>query len=143
MEPNEAENGSEDEGAEVRNAADPRQLREAKKREKIDARLTDEDLKWVMSSEPGRRFVNNLLEECHVFGLRFDGRVNWLLFDTGMREIGNRVMARARTSAPDQFAKMVTEADQRAKARAERRKAKAKEKGEQETLEDEDVDSRR
>jgi hypothetical protein len=80
----------EDEHSVVRNAADARQIRAAKK--KIKFRRKDElaDIRAVLASDPGKRLVWRLLQKTRVFGLSFSAENERLTsFHEGERNIGN------------------------------------------------------
>ncbi len=82
-------------GALVQNAADPKQVRSARKREKIQRRREVEDIKWVMSAPPGRRFVWYLLSK---FGVTVGERRSVLSqsqanmgWKSGMQDAGHEI----------------------------------------------------
>lgn len=95
----------------VKNASSKRQIKLAKQQLDILNKQKEGDVVALMGTQSGRRFMNNLLAECGVYTLRFNGNVNWLVWDSGMREIGNRYLARIRVWCPNQFALMLNEAN--------------------------------
>ena len=111
-----------DPGAEVINATNRAQQKEARRREKMGRRIQIEEVRHVMSSYAGRSFLNNLLVECRVFRVDFDGDPHWNSFWTGMREIGCRVMEDCRAADVVKFGMMIAEAERRAAAVTVRRK---------------------
>lgn len=126
-----------DPGAEVINATNRAQQKEARRREKMGRRIQIEEVRHVLSTAAGRSFLNNLLVECRVFRVDFDGDPYWNSFYTGMREIGSRVMEDCRAADVEKFGLMITEAERRAAAVSARRKSPNKPTDATEEQEDE------
>lgn len=51
----------------VKNASDPKQIKEAELKTRFDAKAAIEDMKFVLSSVQGRRVLWKLLTHCRVF----------------------------------------------------------------------------
>lgn len=93
---------------------DARQVREAEKREKLQLEQAAEDVRAVMATEQGRRFVNGLLGLCD---LRADGYVpggaeaqRHQDYMAGRRSIGIELLGQIEQHAPQQTELMTTEA---------------------------------
>lgn len=74
------------------NAADRRQVEAASRRQKDARRQELEDVKVVLSSRPGRRFVWRLLEQARIFAsvMAADGVIQ---YQAGRQDFGHELMA--------------------------------------------------
>jgi len=95
-----------------------RQVREAEKRERLALMRAADDVLAVMSTEPGRRFVNGLLGLCDI---RADGYVpggseaqRHQDYMAGRRSIGIELLGQIEQHAPQQTELMTAEARQAA-----------------------------
>ena len=66
------------------------------------------DIKWLMSTKQGRRFVWRLLEKAGVYRTSFTGNSE-TFFKEGMRNMGLFVVAEIHTHSPDAYVLMLTE----------------------------------
>jgi hypothetical protein len=90
------------------NAADEEQV---KTRKRKDERLRDRelaDLRLVMSSVEGRRFVWRLLEKAGVFRTSFTGN-STTFFNEGMRNMGLMVLSDVHEAAAAEYIVMMNE----------------------------------
>lgn len=78
------------------------------RQQELNKLQSENDIKFVMSSAKGRRFVWALLCECGIYGLSFrnDGYTD---FREGMRNIGLMYLAKAGNLAPQDYIKMMNE----------------------------------
>lgn len=76
------------------------------------ARQRDEDLRWVLSTEQGRRFYLRLLEdESNLQGQSFAGSDTHLTaFREGVRAVGISLLEEAQRVAPGSYMKALNEA---------------------------------
>lgn len=65
----------------------------AKEQSRFDAAVELEDVRWLMSSKRGRRFMWRLLGDAGLYQQSFDGNTNWSIFKEGKRSIALRLMA--------------------------------------------------
>lgn len=93
---------------------DAKQVREAEKREKLALARAADDVRAVMGTEPGRRFVNGLLGLCDI---RADGYVpggpeaqRHQDYMAGRRSIGIELLGQIEQHAPQQTELMTAEA---------------------------------
>lgn len=93
---------------------DAKQVREAEKREKLETLRSADDVRAVMETEPGRRFVNGLLGLCDI---RADGYVpggpeaqRHQDYMAGRRSIGIELLGQIEQHAPQQTERMTAEA---------------------------------
>lgn len=91
------------------NAADEENVRTRKRKDESIRDRELADLKMVMDSLEGRRFVWRLLDKAGVFRTSFTGN-SATFFNEGMRNIGLIVMADLNESCPDKYLQMMTEA---------------------------------
>lgn len=79
---------------------------------RADAKLTRQveanDVKWLMSSKQGRRFVWRLLGEAGVFRTSFTGNSE-TFFKEGKRAIGLFILGEISAHSPEAYALMQTE----------------------------------
>ena len=69
----------------------------------------DEDIKIVMSTPEGRRFVNKLLERAGIYRCSFNGQSNNTIFNEGGRNQGLMLLSDIQTAAPGSYATMLKE----------------------------------
>ena len=85
-----------------------------------EARLADQQRKeivnGIMSLEPGRRWMCDLLETCHVFATSFNDIDLRMAFMEGQREIGLRLLMDVMAACPDQYVTMMRERNGRQSA---------------------------
>ncbi len=63
------------------------------------------DLKKILSSEEGRRWVYGLLEKCYVFHTVMTGN-SYTFFNEGMRQVGLMIMDEISHVGPDTYSNM-------------------------------------
>lgn len=93
----------------VKNAADEQQVERAKERTLSKEEKDANDLRWVLNSKPGRRFMWRLLEECGVYKTSFTGN-SATFFNEGMRNIGLKLINEINNNAPEAYLVMLKEA---------------------------------
>ena len=92
----------------VKNAADESQVRQAE----VNMKLLDEknfnDLKFILDSDQGRRFMWRVLSECGVFqtSFRTSSEIYYL---EGRRSIGLKLLAEIMDCDPQAYIKMSTQ----------------------------------
>ena len=97
-------------------AGDEGQVKKKKTKSQIHREQNKEDLKEILSSVGGRRFLWKLLEECGVYKISFTGD-NYTIFNEGKRQIGLRLIEDIFNAFPWAYAEMRLEATQRKEAR--------------------------
>lgn len=93
----------------ARNAADETQVKEAAAKEKRGRERDLEDLRFLLSTIQGRRFVWRQLSECGVFKSSFTGN-STTFFNEGRRDVGLKLMADVMESKPEAYLQMAQEA---------------------------------
>lgn len=91
----------------VRNAADEGQVRQAEIKRKILDDKNFNDLKFILDSEQGRRFIWRQLSECGVFKSSFVTSSE-IYFLEGRRSIGLKLLAEIMDCDPQAYIKMST-----------------------------------
>lgn len=78
--------------------------------EKLKLAMTNEvgDLKWLMGSKRGRRFMWRLLDKTHLFASSMTGN-SQTFFLEGERNIGLKFMALVTAHCPEDYLKMLHE----------------------------------
>lgn len=89
----------------VKNAADESQIRSAEVKKKIQEDNEHNDLKYILDSEQGRRFIWKQLERCGVFKSSFTGSSETYFLE-GQRNIGLKLLADVMACDPQAYLKM-------------------------------------
>lgn len=92
----------------VKNAADKNQVKKGRRKEEILRDGEIDDLRHILSSVQGRRFIWGLLGKCHVFKTSFTGN-STTFFNEGKRDIGLRVLAYVNEAGPELYITMMQE----------------------------------
>lgn len=93
------------------NASDPEQIRKAKDQAEFDEALKFDVIKNVMSAIPGRKWIYDWLNRCHIYHTPYvSGRPDDTAFNLGEHNIGLMLLADVQASSPDLYMQMVTEA---------------------------------
>lgn len=90
----------------TKNAADPEQQREAKRKEARLVQLEREDFIAVMTSVQGRRFVYRMLEEFGVLTQTYHRDPYEHAFNAGRRDMAIRLMRKIDDWCPDLYSQM-------------------------------------
>ena len=83
--------------------------REDKKAKEVEERKEKDDIKWLMSMEPGRRIMWRLLGKTGVYRMSFTGDMASTSFREGERNIGLSLLAKVHNYTPSSYNKMVEE----------------------------------
>ena len=93
------------------NAADPRQIKKARQRERLAQQQELADLRIVLASPQGRRFLWRMLTAAGVFRLSFvSGDAESTAFNEGRRSLGLMLMADLHALDPELYVTMAREA---------------------------------
>ena len=92
----------------VGNAADPKQVKDAKFKEKLKEEQELDDVKFILDSPQGRRFFWRYLSKCGVFTTSFTGN-STTYFNEGSRNIGLMLMEDIMNVDPDAYSMMLKE----------------------------------
>lgn len=95
--------------ARVGNAADVQQVRKAAQTDKRERVKQLEDVRQILATQVGRRFVWRYLQECGVFQSSFHPSGSQLYYNEGMRNVGLMLMADINESSPDAYQTMLKE----------------------------------
>lgn len=76
----------------VKNSADPKQVRNAKKRERIDREQEINDMASILETEAGRRTLWRYLMAAGIFKCSFTGDATTTVFWEGNRNIGLKIL---------------------------------------------------
>jgi hypothetical protein len=92
----------------MRNAADPEQVKEAAIRERHGRELELEDLKGILATPQGRRFVWRLLEEARVFNSVWHNSA-LIHYNAGKQDFGHLILADVMEASSDALTLMMRE----------------------------------
>lgn len=93
----------------VQNASSSKQVREAGKEEKKRQFNAVEDIRVVLSTRHGRRFIWGLLEHCGVFRTVFEPNSK-MAYNSGMQDVGHFVLGEIMKAQPEAYITMMMEA---------------------------------
>ena len=77
--------------------------------QRIDQQNEDSDIKWLMSSKRGRRFIWRLLEQAGVFRSSFNTNAMEMSFSEGNRNYGLKLLNQVHTLCPELYPTMIKE----------------------------------
>jgi hypothetical protein len=97
-------------------AGNRRDVKTAEKAAKVADQQRKEIVNGIMSVEPGRRWMCELLEICHIFATSFSDVDLRMAFMEGQREIGLRLLMDIMASCPDEYVQMMRERNERQSA---------------------------
>lgn len=102
------------------NAASPGQVAKAKRA--ADRTREEEllDVRYLLDSKQGRRFLWRYLEQCGIFRTSFTGN-SQTFFNEGKRNIGLMLMSDITEANPERYLDMMREAKERDDARSSER----------------------
>lgn len=92
----------------VKNAADPTQIKEAGLKEKFGRERELEDVRFLLNTKEGRRFLWRLLSLTGLFQSSFTGN-STTFFKEGSRNIGLQVLADINDANPEGYLLMLKE----------------------------------
>lgn len=93
----------------VRNAADPEQVRHAARKERRREEQTANDLRAVMGSPAGRRFMWELLSRAGIYRSVWDNSAR-IHYNAGRQDFGHELVALITEHDPDGWLAMESEA---------------------------------
>jgi hypothetical protein len=97
-------------------AGNRRDVRTAQKQAKVVELQRREVVNGIMSVAPGRKWMCELLETCHIFATSFSDVGLRMAFMEGQREVGLRLLADIMGACPDRYIEMMRERNERQSA---------------------------
>ena len=76
----------------VHNAADPKQVKNAKRKEKFDREGVLQDIRMVLSTPEGKRLIWRLLSHCRTFESIYEQSAR-IHYNAGQQDLGHFIMA--------------------------------------------------
>jgi hypothetical protein len=105
----------------VYNAAERKDVRRAEKEAKLAETNRREIINYIMSTNPSRAWMHDVLEACHVFRSSFSADSLQMAFAEGERNVGLRMLVDIMTICPDQYILMMREENVRQATREAKR----------------------
>lgn len=96
----------------VKNAADGEQVRRAGQKERYARKERLDDMRLILATEQGRRFIWDILTQCNMFRSCFTGSSETYYLE-GQRDIGLMLMADVMAAEADKYVLMAREAQTR------------------------------
>jgi hypothetical protein len=93
----------------VKNAADSKQVKAAKNKEKDLRYFELEDIRKALRSEGGRKVFWRILEYCHVFSSVKDNNALNMSYNSGQQDVGHFIMSEILEADENLFFKMQVE----------------------------------
>lgn len=93
----------------VQNAADPRQVQAAGKKVKLRDRMAQDEIRAVMSTRDGRRWIWKKLDWCHVFLPTFRQDPYQSAYSEGARLVGLELLKDVNSLGPEPYLLMQKE----------------------------------
>jgi hypothetical protein len=91
------------------NVSKPEVLKGAEQKQKRQRDIELDDVKWILSTPQGRRFMWRYLGECGVFKSSFVGQFQ-TFFNEGERNVGLKLLADVNDAHPEAYVTMMKEA---------------------------------
>lgn len=89
----------------VKNAANENEIKDAEIKVKLLEDQKENDLRYVLASDQGKRFIWGLLEACGIFKSSFTGSSETYFLE-GQRNIGLKLLADVMKTDPEAYIKM-------------------------------------
>lgn len=96
----------------VKNASNESQVKEAEKRQRLRLDQDRDDLKYILQSQQGQRFVWRLLGGCGVFELSYRQSGSETMFNEGRRSVGLKLLAEVTKAEPTKLIAMMQKGDE-------------------------------
>lgn len=93
---------------EAPSSSDPRKIKERAARVKDREKQDSEDLKTVLATQEGRRFVRGLLADCGEHRTSFHTNAIQMSFNEGARNVGLKLKARIVRACPEHLQELLT-----------------------------------
>lgn len=93
----------------VQNHADEEQVAGAQKKQKKKLLQSEDDLKFLLKTEQGRRFLWRLLSVCGLYKQSAEASGSWTYFNEGKRWVGNKFFFEIVKTDPDAYTRMIKE----------------------------------
>jgi hypothetical protein len=95
------------------NAGDRKDVRQAEKQAKLWEQQRREIVTGIMSVAPGRQWMCDILEHCHIFHTSYNDVSGRMAFMEGQREVGILLLNDIMQSCPDEYVVMMRERNER------------------------------
>ena len=92
----------------VKNAADPGQVKEAKQKELRGREREVNDVRSILNTREGRRFMWKMLGHCRVFESIWHGSAQ-IHYNAGMQDVGHFILAEITEASPEAYLLMMKE----------------------------------
>jgi hypothetical protein len=94
-------------------AGNRKDVRQAEKQSKLVEQQRREIVTGIMSVAPGRSWMCDLLEHCHIFHTSYNDLPHRMAFMEGQREVGIRLLSDIMGACPDHYVLMMRERNER------------------------------
>jgi hypothetical protein len=94
-------------------ASNRRDVKAAEKQAKLHEQQRKEIVTGIMSVAPGRSWMCDILESCHIFATSYNDVGLRMAFMEGQREVGIRLLTDIMGACPDSYVLMMRERNER------------------------------
>lgn len=90
-------------------ASNPEEVKKAEQRERDERKRQLDDIRTLLSSSSGRRFVWRILEKCNSFSSVFSNDASFMAYNAGQQDLGHFLMAEITEANPSLLFKLMKE----------------------------------
>jgi len=101
----------------IYDASDRRDVKRLEKAARLAERQRHEVIQGIMSIAPGREWMLERLESCHVFASSYSGNALSMAFSEGERNVGLQLLNDIMSACPGRYVEMMQERNERDAAR--------------------------
>ena len=93
----------------VKNVADENQIAEAERKARDSRKVQLSDIRFILDSKQGRRFIWRLLEEAKVFGSIWEQSAK-IHYNAGKQDFGHYILGELTEARPEALLQMMQDA---------------------------------
>src|SRR6266699_1556731 len=110
----------------IYDASNRKDVKRLEKAARLAERQRHEVIQGIMSIAPGREWMLERLESCHVFASSYSGNALSMAFSEGERNVGLQLLTDIMAACPGRYVEMMQERNERDAARDSRNQARAR-----------------
>lgn len=94
---------------EQKNAADEKQVKDTMTKEQKERELELADLRFILGTAQGRRFIWRILKHCRVFSSVFNHSGSMTYYNSGIQDVGHFIQAEVVEAKKESYFEMMRE----------------------------------
>lgn len=95
----------------INQSSQDEQRKQGETKAQLARKTEQDDIRWLMKSQRGRRIIWGFLQRAGVFRLSFNTNAMTMAFNEGTKNEGLRLLALVHTVCPDDYTTMTKEAN--------------------------------